>query len=318
MKSINKILIIPVIFLLAGCSTTNSTNLVSAGAWDNEPQIERGKPNVIVDSIGNLTGLPTKVLLLNSKMENHRISPETEQVIRKYIEDNPEEMKDTKVRLNQFAPGGEFKRLVKNKKMKWWWRIFPGIPTTVLSLGGRLFGGDHYNPYTDTINIYSDVPAVSLHEAGHAVDFNEHAKKGTSGIYAIGRILTPVTLHQEYTASEKAINYLKDTKDREGEKEAYKVLYPAGGTYVGGAVSSLPFASAAGAAVGHIASIIPRYNRSQGFKAYDEAKWSGEIVTNIKADPIAKSLLEEEEARNKLLNAALLKEYNQKIENSLQ
>jgi len=312
MKSINKILIIPLIFLLAGCATTDSTSQLSArSAWDDEPQIERGKPNVIVDSIGNITGLLTKVLLLNPKMENHHISPETEQVIKKYIEDKPEEMKDTKVRLNQFAPGGEFKRLVKNKKIKWWWRIFPGIPTTVLSLGGRLFGGDHYNPYTDTINIYSDVPAVLLHEAGHAVDFNEHAEKGTSGIYAVGRLLIPVTLHQEHTASEKAINYLKETKDREGEQEAYKTLYPAGGTYVGGAVSSLPFASAAGAVVGHVASIVPRYNRSKAFKAYDEAKWSGEIVTDIKADLISKSLLEEEEARNKLLIEALLKKSDQ-------
>lgn len=310
MKIIMKILVAGLLLPLVGCATTNLSAYKynpknTAYHWGDESQIEVGQPNIIIDSIGNITGIPGKVLLLNPKMENHNISSKTIQVIEKYVDDNPEDMRDTKIRINQFAPVGEFKRLIKNKKVEWWWRIFPGIPTTMLSLAGRVVGGDHYNPYTDTINIYSDVPAVTLHEAGHAVDFSEHAEKGTAGIYALGRMLMPVTLHQEHAASEKAINYLKDTKDREGEKEAYKSLYPAYGTYVGGAVG-IPFASVAGAAVGHVASIVPRYNQSKASKSYDEAKWSGEIVKDLKSDPLVRTLLDEYEKKEKLLDDALM------------
>ncbi|MFC1510042.1 hypothetical protein ACFL49_00060 [Candidatus Omnitrophota bacterium] len=312
MRFIRKILIICLFLPLIGCvginhSDHNYNPQNTSEYWGDESQIEVGKPNVIVDSLGNIIGTPSKILLLNAKMESHSISPETVEVIERYIDDNPEEMKETKIRVNQFAPVGEFKRLVKNKKVKWWWRVFPGVPTTMISSFGRVLGGDHYNPYTDTINIYSDVSAVALHESGHAVDFSEHAEKGTAGVYAVGRFLIPVTLHQEHVASQEAINYLKDQKDRDGENKAYKALYPAYGTYVGGA-TGLPFANAAGAAVGHVAGFVPRHNRKKAFEAYDEAIWSDEVVTNLSDDPINKSLLLEREEKEALLNAAFLNE----------
>ena len=37
---------------------------------------------------------------------------------------------------------------------------------------GRVFGGDRYNPFTNTINLYSDHPSIALHEAAHAKDRN--------------------------------------------------------------------------------------------------------------------------------------------------
>lgn len=283
MNIVKTVLLVCIVLSLTSCATSKfSANKynpkITASNWTDESQIEVGQPNIIVDSLGNITGIPAKILLLNPKIENHNISPETVKIIEKYIDYNSEQMKDTKIRINQFTPVGEFKRLVKNKKVQWWWRVFPGIPTTMFSLTGRLIGGDHYNPYTDTINIYSDVPSVALHESGHAVDFSEHAKEGTAGIYAVGRILTPVTLYQEHVASEEAINYLKETKDREGEKEAYKTLYPAGGTYVGGA-TGIPFGSAVGAAAGHIVGVTPRKNREKAFEVYDNALWSDDIIS---------------------------------------
>lgn len=310
-KNCTKITLFSLCIVFLGCSTANYAQLKKKEnleeIWKDEPQIESGTPNIVIDGLGNVMGIPSKIILLNSKIDRHKISPETTAVIEKYIKDNPEEMKFTKIRLNQFAPVGEFRRLAKNKKISWWWRIFPGIPVTIFSLGGRLFGGDNYNPYTDTINIYSDVPVVTLHEAGHAVDYDEQAQKGNGDYYALGRMFTPVVLHQEQEASDKAVKYLEETKDREGEKQAYKTLYPAYGTYVGGA-TGIPFANVAGAAVGHVAGIIPRVDREKAFQAFDEAKWSEEITTDINADPVAKSLLEEHEKRESLLRGAFSKD----------
>ena len=145
-------------------------------------------------------------------MDNHQVSEKTETSLRRFLAAHPEKLNDVKVRINQWAPLGEFGRLARNKRIQWYFRIFPGIPTTLYSsVTGRLLGGDHYNPYTNTIHLFSDDPAIALHEAGHAKDFAEQA---SPGYYAVGRILPPVELSQEQAASDIAIQHLKENKDR--------------------------------------------------------------------------------------------------------
>ena len=202
-------------------------------------------------------------------MDNHRISPKTEQALQEFLSAHPEALKDVKVRLNQWTPVGEFKRLAQNKRIEWYFRIFPGIPTTLFSsVTGRLLGGDHYNPYTNTIHIFSDDPAIALHEAGHAKDF---ADQPDPGYYAVGRILPPVELSQEQTASDIAIQHLKDQKDRSGELHAYQTLYPAFGTYLG-EEAGLPYGSYVGAAAGHVLGFWQRHERRLGYEALDAAR----------------------------------------------
>lgn len=294
-----------IIFILSGCATAKPSS--SKLAWQNGSQIEVGKPDLLVDTLGNIVSLPKKIILLNLKIDNHKIGPETEQFIRDYIKDNPELMKDTKIRINQFTPVGEFKRLIKNKKISWWWRIFPGIPITMFSLCGRLLGGDHYNPYTDTVNIYSDIPAVALHETGHAVDVTKKVEEGWADYYAVGRLLPPVTLHQEYEASQKAIDYLKEKKERKEENKAYRVLIPAYGTYAGG-YTGIPYGDVIGAVVGHVVSILPRYNTKLEYQALDNAIWFDEIVYDIKSDLLAKSLIDDRERIDIEFNKIILTE----------
>jgi len=60
--------------------------------------------------------------------------------------------------------------------------------------------GSHYNPVTDTVNLYADEPALLQHELGHALDFNEptikgkktfwkkHANKFLRDLYGLGYI----------------------------------------------------------------------------------------------------------------------------------
>jgi hypothetical protein len=43
-----------------------------------------------------------------------------------------------------------------------------------------------------------------------------------------------VPLYQEAKATGDAIGYLRDRQETEKEKSAYKILYPAYGTYIGG------------------------------------------------------------------------------------
>ena len=55
---------------------------------EGEPQIERGRPNVVIDSIGSwIFGLPSKILLLNHRVDNHDVSEDTAEALHEYDED---------------------------------------------------------------------------------------------------------------------------------------------------------------------------------------------------------------------------------------
>ena len=200
--------------------------------WPGEKQITRGEPIGWLDGLGHYVfSLPSKLILWNWNVDRHRISPETEEALRRYLEDNG--MRSVKVRLNEYDPGDEWRRLFENDSVGWGWRYTIGL----LAVGfytlfpGRLFGGDNYNPYTNTINIYSDDPAILLHEAGHAKDFARRKWKGT---YAALRLIPLVPLYNEGVATGDAIGYMIDKQQRDEQKAAYKVLYPAYGTYIAG------------------------------------------------------------------------------------
>jgi hypothetical protein len=229
-----------------------------------EAQIQRGRPVGFLDFVGHyIVSLPSKLILWNWNVDRHDISPETEEAIRKYLEEN--DLRNVRVRLNEYAPGGEWRRLFRNKAVGAGWRYTFGILATAIYtiLPGRFFGGDNYNPYTNTINIYSDHPAIALHEAGHAKDF---ARRKWKGSYAALRILPLFPLYQEGVATGDAIGYYKNDGDAGGEKDAYKILYPAYGTYIGGEASWLydgPYSwalSAAFAIPGHIVGRIKAAN----------------------------------------------------------
>ena len=196
-----------------------------------EPQFERGKPNALIDGVGWVFGIPSKVLLWNIRMDNHHIGTNTEVALHTYLQRNG--LTNVKVRLNQYAPGDEWSRLFRNKTVGWGWRYTIGILSCAFYtiLPQRIFGGDNYNDYTDTISIYSDVPAVALHEGGHAKDFASRTWKGT---YGFAYMLPFVALYHEAVATGDAVGYLRDQPDAEAERRAYHILYPAYGTYVGG------------------------------------------------------------------------------------
>jgi hypothetical protein len=200
-----------------------------------ETQIERGRPRPVIDGVGWVVGIPNKIVLWNRRIENHNISPETEQAIADYLARN--ELKTVKVRLNQYAPGRDWRRLVANKSVGWGWRYTLGTASWLgeTLFPGRLVGGDHYNPFTNTVHIYSDVPAVAIHEGGHAKDFARRRYKGT---YAAVYLLPVTPLWYEAIATNDALSYLRAEGTLEDEQAADKVLYPAYGTYVGNALSN--------------------------------------------------------------------------------
>ena len=61
-------------------------------------------------------------------------------------------------------------------------------------------------------------------------------------------------LYQEAIATDDALGYVTTTRDLEAQQDAYEILYPAYGTYVGSAISGpVPHGYFVGLVGGHIA-----------------------------------------------------------------
>jgi hypothetical protein len=243
-------------------------------------QIERGQVRPVLDTAGWVLGIPSKIILWDRRMDNHSISPETEEALAAYLDAN--QLTSVKVRLNQYAPGDEWRRLAANDAVGFGWRYSFGALSWLgdTLLPGRLFGGDHYNPFTNTLNIYSDAPAIAWHEAGHAKDW---ARRKYKGAYAAIYALPAAPLWHEAIASGDALAYVVESGSPEDQEEAYRLLYPAYGTYVGGAAGDLlpgagfiPYAGSvvAGHIVGRIRgrTIANQTRATQAKQALDEVE----------------------------------------------
>jgi hypothetical protein len=196
-----------------------------------EPQFEYGRTNAFIDTVGWILGIPSKIILLDRRVDNHRIRPPTIEALQTYLAQN--DLTNVKVRVNQYAPSREWGRLFRNKSVGAGWRYTIGILSMAFYtvLPGRLIGGDSYNPYSNTINLYSDHKAIALHEGGHAKDTAGRKYKGT---YSFTYILPFVALYHEAQATSDAVGYMRVERSVEEEKEAFKILYPAYATYIGG------------------------------------------------------------------------------------
>ncbi|QDS98010.1 hypothetical protein [Adhaeretor mobilis] len=219
-----------------------------------ESQFEQGRPSKLIDGVGWVFGAPRKLLLWDRRVENHDVSPATQVEVAEFLAVN--ELEETKVRINQYDPGGEWRRLVENKRVGAGWRYTLGTLHTLgyTLLPGRLIGNDSYNPYTDTINIYSDVPALALEQAAYAKDVHGRGRPGT---YAAVQSLPVVGLIHERKNKQEVHHFLAEQGTPERRAEAHRILDPQMGSEVGGDLGAFVPGStflmeATGAAAGHI------------------------------------------------------------------
>lgn len=217
--------------LLAGCATGpyryggDLHTACDAPLKPGEAQIERGKPRPVLDAAGWVLGIPSKIVMLDHRVNNHNVSPETEAAIEEYLDDNG--LDRVKVRVNEYDPVGEWQRLARNQSVGWPIRYTFGTLSCVgyTLLPGRLIGSDGYNPYTNTINLYSDVPAVALYQGGHAKDY---AQREYKGLYALADGLPGVgLLCHDARASNDVMGYLQDKGSPQQVKDGYRSVYPA-------------------------------------------------------------------------------------------
>ena len=187
-----------------------------------------GQPQKTLDSIAWVTGIWSRILSLNSHVNNHDLTDETRAKLTAYLEEN--DLTDVLVRVNQYDPKGEWRRLRENRRVAAGWRYSAGLVSMAhyTLLPGRVFGGDTYNPFTNTLYINSDVSAVVLHEAAYAKDIHSQSHPGT---YAVFNELPVMSLWRHTKGVNDILGYARTNDDWTVERETYRVVYPQMGVH---------------------------------------------------------------------------------------
>jgi len=235
---------------LSGCSTFNAYEQVDrqfAGNSYGRVQIQRGQPRPVIDAAGRVLALPNRIALGDPLVDNHSVSPQTEMEITNYLEQNG--LNTVLLRSNQYAPLGEYKRMVANKKIRPIWKATFGnynlLKYTLLP--GRLVGGDWYNPYSDSLHVYSDTPVVAISRAAYAQDINTRVNPGA---YAAIKDVPLAGLGHETTATKLTLQYYEN-QSPEQYQAARDLLYPSLGASYGGQLASfVPYGDVVGRLVG--------------------------------------------------------------------
>lgn len=236
---------------------------------------EYGKPCPVLDKMSWVVGLPTRILPFHPKVNSHCISPETAEKLERYLTEN--DLTDVLVRVNQYDPVGEFRRLKQNKRLAAGWRYTLGTANLIgyTLIPGRVFGGDMYNPYTNTLYVNSDVPAILIADAAFAKDVHS---RDYPGIYTAISEVPVLTLWRLSNAVNDTLGYAQEQGDWELERETYRTVYPLMGIQagLGGHTAAtwvtalpqvtVPITMVGGAVVGHSIglSTISRRERERG------------------------------------------------------
>jgi len=210
--------------------------------FDDEFEIETDRYRIVKDKdmalsrgIGWLVSLPTRLILWDYDMCDGLDEERTKQVLATL--ENDESLSGITVRINHTSAIEDLKRLFNDPNVLERNSGFArGTLGLLYWLGGDMIDelrrGDYYNPYTQTVIVYSNVETIPSHEIGHFKDYIRHDRDWW---YSLLRVFPPATLYQEARAS----LYGKDMLGPDQNYQFYRYLIPAFATYIFAAYAKL-------------------------------------------------------------------------------
>jgi hypothetical protein len=250
------LLISGVSFALSGCAfdrisgNHTSNPQLSLPASDGSSaalDVRFGRSNQFLDSAGWVFGIPRKLLLWDRRVDNHNVGDETTHAIAEFA--NAYELDGLCVRVNQYDPLGEFSRLRTNQTVAPGWRYTFGTMRVIgyTVVPGRIFGGDQYNPYTNSVYVYSDVPALAVEATAYAKDVTGRSWPGT---YAAVNELPFVSIWHETVNVRDAVAFVEENSTDQERLDGLRVLHANYGSTVAVATGAGPIAQVGAAVAG--------------------------------------------------------------------
>ena len=242
--------------LLSGCvhsqtACNRSVSDESESDCDNAVSgldVRYGRPNKVIDSAGWVFGVPRKVLLWDRRVDNNNVSDQTTESVATFAEMH--QLDGLCARINQYDPFDEFSRLRTNTTVAPGWRYTLGTMSVIryTLVPGRIVGMDQYNPYTNSVYVYSDVPALAVEATAYAKDVRSRALPGT---YAAVNHLPFVSIWHESVNVRDAVAFMEQCGTLEERTDGLRVLHANYGSTIALATGAGPIAQVGGAVAGH-------------------------------------------------------------------
>jgi hypothetical protein len=263
-----------------------------ANSGASQVTIRHGQPNKTLDRMSDIVSWPGRKLFPD-RPDRRNVTPETLAQVERYLEKN--DLADVQVSVRDYQPGEQWRRLHQQKVVPPLSRYTLGSLSVLryTLLPGRVFGRNAYNPYTNTLYVNSDTPAMLLHSAAYAKNIR---RRPLPGFYATAASLLLVSAWHEVEGVREVIGYAQAENDWALEVASYEEVYPrVGAASVGGASAIVsvwwggPLLGVAGAAVGgmagHRALERREAERSQEINQLVEQQVTGRVQQASHAEP---------------------------------
>ncbi len=165
--------------------------------------------------------------------EKNPISDETKARLVEEMKSRPE-LKGLSLQLGQHNVLESFRNMWRNKETSLPSKLTRTVLESPQTPGTALSYADHYDPFSHSVRVYTDSPAIGLHELGHASDIQGSLPR--AGIRMLAGMAGPgarhlVNLHDEGQANIGASKAVKP-----GEEHGIgDTLFPSYGSYLGAA-----------------------------------------------------------------------------------
>ena len=113
------------------------------------------------------------------------------------------------VAVNEYDPKGQWRRMRKNDRVSPFWRYSVGTLAWMhyTLLPNRLFGGDRYDPFANSLNLSSDVQSLVLSEAAYAKDI--HSRRHPGAYAAIVNDMPVLSIWRRARAASDVLGYAR-------------------------------------------------------------------------------------------------------------
>lgn len=205
---------------------------------------QRGGPLSAVT--GRIRTLPGALLVGQERALDWLSSPDETKLRQNLKQEMKDELlKDVVLRLNGTNTVDDYKRIWTNKKLWLPEKLFGSAILPMLNVNVNANRADHYNPYTNAANVYTNIPAITKHELGHAKSFEgfKYPSLIRAGSLLENMVLTPLKLKAgpltQYLETKANNLALEQTQKAEDRREYRRRAWPARSTYITAAALSL-------------------------------------------------------------------------------